>query len=378
MSIDNQDEYARGACSLVWVEDTPEWSAAGNHLRGTLIRLRSAGVEPRRVIANASRSPSSRQSTPRKIFRILSVVLRAIVGAHRGTIITRWHPFSVLYLWVWRLRGAQIVLLVQGNTADMHAANPWTTKLAFLERMGLLAINMADVVITPSDGLADWVRRKAGRTDSDTFVIPNGVCLADFSPPAQTAGEPSDDTKYGVFVGNLASWQGIETLLCAFESDLWPKDLALYIIGDGVMKTVVEDRVGKGLRYLGPLARPEVARYLRNAVVSFATRKMVDSSSNGVSPFKIVEASAAGTPTIGTDVPGQAEMMCDLQCGPIVPPDDWHALANAARSIVESEALRAEYSRLALENVQRYDWAARSPELKAAIATGSRAATAST
>ncbi|NNH55098.1 glycosyltransferase family 4 protein, partial [Promicromonospora citrea] len=112
---------------------------------------------------------------------------------------------------------------------------------------------------------------------------------------------------------------------------------------------------------------------LGGATLAFATRGAVAASARGTSPFKVVEAAAAGLPVVATDVPGQAEVVHALGNGLVVPPGDPAALARAAARVVADAALRDRLCEHAVERVGAYDWTAGSDRLGAALAAAGRA-----
>lgn len=73
-------------------------------------------------------------------------------------------------------------------------------------------------------------------------------------------------------------------------------------------------------------------------------------------PGALIEAMAAGVPSIATDIPGNNELIIDKETGILVPVKDPHALASALREYINNPELSKRYSAKAFEHVTRnYD-----------------------
>lgn len=340
--------------TLVWVESTADSTAAGAHLRGTMARL----VDPSfrtRVITDGGDGARWLPSYGRKVWRIARVLGQAAVARPDGVLLARWSPFVSLISHRWRRRGLPVVLFVQGNLDDLYDSNPWTRRVSFITRTALRSIRDASAIITPSEGLASWVETIRGGERGTIQVLANGVDLKLFDSARRHAAEPAPP--HVLFFGNMAPWQGIDTVLDALADPCWPADLELRFIGDGQLAPTVRDAKDPRVTYMGRLPKADVARAVAQAQITVATRHSDRASATGVSPFKIIESAAAGTPCVVTRVPGQAELATDIGGSLLVPPDDPHALASAVASLHADDALRARLAGEAISGVRRYDWA---------------------
>lgn len=359
--------------TLLWVESTTDSTAAGAHLRGTLARLDRALFDVR-VLTRTKPGPAWLPVPARKPWRIVSVVGRARTVRPRGVLLARWSPFVALASRRWTNRGKALVLFVQGNLDDLYDSNPWTRRAQWPTRLALASIREATAVVTPSAGLADWVVAIRDGDRSAVTVIPNGVDLPLFEAArsrAESAGEGMGP--YAVFFGSMATWQGVDTILQALEYPRWPADLSLKVIGDGPLAKAVQASTDARVQYLGRRSKSEVADVVARAEIALATRHDVAASATGVSPFKVIEAAAAGTPSIVTRVPGQTELALDIGGAVLIPPDDPAALAEAVGYLHEDAALRARLAADGCAGVRAYDWASRAEELTRvvrAVATG--------
>ncbi|WP_409048035.1 glycosyltransferase family 4 protein [Microbacterium sp. HA-8] len=348
--------------TLVWVELTSDSTAAGAHVRGTLQRLNDARFRPS-VITQWEDRPTWLPRPARKMWRIASVVARARLAPARGVLLARWSPFIALISGRWTKRGRPFVLFVQGNLDDMYDSNPWTRRARWLTDLALSSIREATQVVTPSEGLAEWVGtlRPDGRTD--VTVIPNGADVALFEQERAKAARETAGPAHALFFGNMARWQGIDTILDALADPQWPEDLGLRVIGDGQMADAVRACGDPRLTYLGRRTKPEVAAAAARAEISLATRHDIAASATGVSPFKIIESAAAGTPTVVTRVPGQTELAEDIGGSVLIDAGDAPALAGAVARLHADADARAALAERGLAGAARYDWAARADEL---------------
>lgn len=346
--------------TLVWVERTTDSTAAGAHLRGTLARLR----DPRfrfRLFTDSGEDAAWLPSIVGQALRIARVIGGACAVRPRGVLLARWSPFISLVSRRWTRRGLSTVLFVQGNLDDLYESNPWTKRVPWITTLALESIRTATQIVTPSEGLAAWVRSiRDGSSDAIT-VIPNGVDVDMFA--AERNGVADDVEPHVLFFGNMARWQGIDTVLDALRDPLWPADLPVHFIGDGEMAAAVRECDDDRVRYLGRRPKSDVARAAAAAELTLATRHADGASATGVSPFKILESAAAGTPCIVTRVPGQTELASDIGGAVLIPPSDPHALAEAVGALHADPERRAELTRGGLDGIQRYDWSAGAPVL---------------
>ncbi len=347
--------------TLVWVERTVDSTAAGAHLRGTRARLGDDRFRVR-VFTQEGDGPAWLPGAARKAWRILSVVGRARLSRPGDVLLARWSPFIALISRRWQRRGRPTVLFVQGNLDDLYDSNPWTRRVPWITRVALESIRDATRIVTPSEGLAQWVAtvRPDGR-DSVT-VLPNGVDVELFDRAREAAAaEPAEP--HALFFGNMAPWQGIDTVLAALSDPAWPRDLGLHFIGDGHLAEAVRTCGDPRVRYLGRQPKAEVARAAARAEITLATRHADAASATGVSPFKIIESAAAGTPCVVTRVPGQTELAEDIGGSIVIPSDDPAALAQAVARLHADPELRARLAATGTQSAKRYDWAAGSQVL---------------
>jgi len=215
------------------------------------------------------------------------------------------------------------------------------------------------------DGLTFWlvsgevcvseaVRRfqagRAGLPPGKLFVIPNGVCEADFPVPAAPFGLGAEQSlalrgraraELGLppaapvfaFAGRLCEAKAIPDLLRAFlrvaRHDL---EAVLAIAGDGPLAPEVRRRI----------ARPDLEGRVvltgwlddPRALYAAADCLVLSSKTEGM-PGAVLEAMASGLPVVATDAPGCEELVLDGQTGFLVGRGRPRELAARMRDVLE-------------------------------------------
>lgn len=171
-----------------------------------------------------------------------------------------------------------------------------------------------DVFVSVSAALADALRDVV--PPEKTTVCHNGI---------PDPGVDRDDSGAALFVGRVAEQKGLQVLLDAAAA---VPELPLRIAGDGPdLPRLTEQAARRGLthvRFLGRLDRDALTAERRGARVAVAPSLGLDPL-----PTAVIEASAAGVPTVGSRSGGIPEIVGDA--GTIVGPGDPIALAAALR-----------------------------------------------
>lgn len=161
------------------------------------------------------------------------------------------------------------------------------------------------------------------------------------------------------FAGRLTAQKSLELALRAVDA---VEGVSLLIAGDGDERARLEALAGPRVRFLGSQPRERVLELFRAADASIL------SSSWENFPHTVVEALAAGTPVIATDVGGVAEVVHDGENGLLVPAGDGEALTEAVRRYVSDDGLRERLRAAAVDSVRAYDRATIFGRLEAVLA----------
>ena len=165
-------------------------------------------------------------------------------------------------------------------------------------------------------------------------VLPNGVEVDRF---AKADPWPAERPAV-LFVGRHEPRKGLEVLLEAFAR--LPGDAVLWVAGEGpeTERLLREAPSGPGrVEWLGRLTDEEMARRLRAAAVLCAPS--LHGESFGV---VLLEAMAAGTPVVASDIAGYADVARAGREALLVPPGDAVALSGALGRVLTDGALAGE------------------------------------
>jgi glycogen(starch) synthase len=216
--------------------------------------------------------------------------------------------------------------------------------IAMIERVAMLA---AEVLISPSEDLADWVARDLKYPRDDIRIVRNPVDANKFCPEGARA--IAGDGKVTVlFVGRLEERKGIQFLVRAIPEIV--KEFAnvrFIIVGADTNTAAGQTSVLAELKgilaqsgctdkvtFVPHVKLEDMPSYYRSADICVAP-SLYDNA-----PYTCIEAMSCGKAFVGTSAGGMREYLTDGQSGLIVPPSDSGALAKALLSLLTDEAVR--------------------------------------
>jgi glycosyltransferase involved in cell wall biosynthesis len=212
-----------------------------------------------------------------------------------------------------------------------------------------LAYRAAHAVVANSQAAAAQLRRE-GIPESKIHTIPNGVDAAAFSIDAN--GERSRRPLRRIAtVANLRPEKGHDTLIAAARTvaNRHP-DVEFLVVGDGPLRASLVRQVNlRGLRprfqFLGE--RDDVPSILSTSDI-FVLPSRSEASPNGV-----LEAMAAGLPTIACRVGGVPELVEHRVTGMLVEPDSPDALAATLLEVMDRPQFANDLGRAARASIER-------------------------
>jgi glycosyltransferase involved in cell wall biosynthesis len=158
-----------------------------------------------------------------------------------------------------------------------------------------------DYFISPSKFLREKLI-EFGMDGEKIIHIPNFINLNEHEPNYNY-------DHYLVYFGRISAEKGIDTLIDAFLI-LRPKDIKLFIVGDGPLKDEMERKVEKlnsrGIKFTGYLAGDSLRQIIQNGLVVILPSQWYENA-----PMSVLEAFACGKPVIGTNIGGITEMIDD-------------------------------------------------------------------
>jgi phosphatidylinositol alpha-mannosyltransferase len=205
--------------------------------------------------------------------------------------------------------------------------------------------------IAVSDLARRWQMEALG---SDAVEIPNGVDVSSFANAPLLKGYPRLG-KTVLFLGRFDERRkGMDVLLRALPAlaRRFP-DVQVLIVGRGDDDELCEEAgpLADNLRFLGQVDDEEKASGGRGAAGEWGAQ-----TAGGSFGIVLVEAMAAGTAVVASDLDAFRRVLSDGEAGRLVPVDDGEALAAALIDVLGDDTLRAQYVRAATEAVRRYDW----------------------
>jgi phosphatidylinositol alpha-mannosyltransferase len=256
------------------------------------------------------------------------------------------HEPNAPSLSMWALRVAEGPIVATFHTST-------TKSLTLTVFQGILRPMHEKIVgrIAVSDLARRWQMEALG---SDAVEIPNGVDVDSFASAPRLVGYPRPG-KTVLFLGRYdESRKGMAVLLDALPAVVlrFP-DVQLMIVGRGDQDEL-RAQAGEFARYmcfLGLVDDAGKASAMRSADVYCAPN--MGGESFGI---VLVEAMAAGTPVVASDLDAFRRVLRDGECGSLVPVGDGAALADALIAVLQDDALRERYVAAGSKVVRRYDW----------------------
>ena len=214
---------------------------------------------------------------------------------------------------------------------------PWNEKI-----MGRIAV---------SDLARRWQIEALG---SDAVQIPNGVNVASLASAPLLPGYPRSG-KTVLFLGRFDEpRKGMSVLLDALPALVERfGEIELLIVGRGDEDDLREQagELAGHLKFLGQVDDTQKASALRSADVYCAPN--TGGESFGI---VLVEAMAAGTAVVASDLDAFRRVLEGGRAGRLVPVEDPVALAEALITVLADDTVQADYVAAAAEAVRQYDW----------------------
>ncbi|RCJ20041.1 glycoside hydrolase [Nostoc sp. ATCC 43529] len=220
-------------------------------------------------------------------------------------------------------------------------------------------LEQADCVISTSPQEAEDLRQlisQYGRIK----VIPCGINTEHFGSISKEVARQqlgiTSDSQIILYVGRFDRRKGVETLVKACAS--LPSGFQLYLVGgsrEGGADFQEQQRIQNLVKELGLEAVTNFTGRISQALLpAYYAAGDVCIVPSYYEPFGLVaiEAMAAKTPVIASDVGGLQHTVVHGETGLLVPPQDSNALKNAIGSLLENRILREKYGNAAQNWVQ--------------------------
>ncbi|APX96591.1 glycosyltransferase family 4 protein [Natronorubrum daqingense] len=172
-------------------------------------------------------------------------------------------------------------------------APEWVFDL-YLRSIGRWTFNQADVVFCYTE--TDRERVREFGVSSRIEVVSNGIDTERFTPAGPESELIDSEGPVVLFVGRLVEGKRPELVLEAFER-LADSKAELYFCGTGALRSVLEERAGSNVTFLGSVPYGEMSSVYRGADLL-----VLASRAEGV-PRTIMEALSTGVPVVSSDLP---------------------------------------------------------------------------
>jgi glycosyltransferase involved in cell wall biosynthesis len=224
-------------------------------------------------------------------------------------------------------------------------------KLRALARAGERHVwRAADCVLAVTEVLKGRIVA-AGVDPARVRVVPNGVVLERFPPPA--AGVPAGPPVLG-FVGFVRDWHGLDAVIRGLAAH---DGAAVFrIVGEGPARAALEALaaalgVADRVEFAGLLAHADVPAAVAGFDIALQPR-VVDYAS----PLKIFDYMAAGRAIVAPDQPNIREVLADGRTALLFDPAREGALWAAIARLLADPALRRRLGEAARAELERRDY----------------------
>ena len=240
--------------------------------------------------------------------------------------------------------------------------NPFVLKL--MSALEWASYHSADHLIALSPGIAAGIKMQ--KIDANKIsLIPNGCDLDIFdgsSEPWRPKAVSNTDF-LAIFAGTHGVANGLSEVLDAAAELCRRKrdDIKIILIGNGKLKSSLEDRVNKdglsNVLFHEPVNKKKLAGLMISADLGLQTLTNIEAFYYGTSPNKFFDYIAAGLPVL-INYPGWiADIVSKNDAGYVVPPEDAISFADALEAAAGNQnCLKAKGlngKRLAIENFDR-------------------------
>jgi len=195
----------------------------------------------------------------------------------------------------------------------------------------------ADTIVTVCDANRRHLESKLG-PEVRIERIYNGLV-----EPATPAELSLREPNVVLAVGRLVEKKGFDVLLDAMTL-MEDQNVRCVVLGDGdELEALRCQAVGLGIsdrvEFTGAVSQSEVAHWLRRATVLAAPCLVGSDGNQDALPTVLLEALAAGLPSVSTPIAGIPEIITDGEQGLIVPSNDASPLADALARIMDDTEL---------------------------------------
>lgn len=245
-----------------------------------------------------------------------------------------------------RLAGVPFVMEINGSEEELEVQGRRRSALDPVKRSARRRMFLqAAGIVAVTRPLAEEVSTRYRLPPERVTVVPNGVDPTAFMSSDRDRARNALKVPAGhwiLFVGNLAPWQGLDTVLAAISIlRREDPDARLSIVGDGPSRAALEQKcrdldVGGITAFRGAVPHEEIPAHIAASDVCVLPSQRRMNERVGRSPLKLFEYMASARPVVASDVPGVRDVVEQSGGGLLVPPDDSAAFSAALVRLLQN------------------------------------------
>ncbi len=258
------------------------------------------------------------------------------------------YPLGPIGLVVHYLSPAKLVTTARGSDLTLYGTHPrWKPIIA-------KTLQSSEGVITVGSGLRDIALNMGVRPRQLTIIPSVGVDLQKFTESGMQE-LPGEGVKL-LYVGGLVPVKGLDILFEACtELVRLGENFHLYLVGKGqereaLMKLGTDLGIETYVTFVGEVPHPQVAGYFNSADVF-----VLPSRQEGLG-IVLLEAMAARTVIVASDVGGIPDLVKNGENGLLVAPENPEELARALSTVIREPQLRDSLADKGLQIVKRFTY----------------------
>lgn len=246
-----------------------------------------------------------------------------------GDLLHRWKPYVYTKHGFTSLRG------------DRNVVSNW-----ILKKLEFSVLDKADMV-TAVDLKSYKIVKKY---NPETYLMENGIDVDRFS---EEYDNPYDGSRNVLFVGRLVESKGVIDIMDAVEG---MKKVCLHMVGSGPLEGEIKSRESENIVFHGKVDKVE-------GYFQHADAFVLPSYHEGF-PTTVLEAMAAKTPCIMTDLPAFKGNFSHGRDCLLFEPGDVEAMQKYIKMTLEDDKLAKHLTQRAYNKVKReYSWEAKTKEI---------------